>query len=254
MNSFGFGGTNAHVVLDDAYHYLRGKGLAGNHCTVHSCVAMEYPLTTCNAILPNVNTHGITTPTLMVPAAEEAVELFAHREAPLATMIGPNCINGICSNGTQQENATIPSCKSSLRLLVLTAPDERSLGRVVQGYSSYHKLMISGNVAMLDRLTYTLATRRTHMRWRTYAVVNANGLEENQGQSELITAKPSRSSEETGLLFVFTGQGAQYINMGIGLVQYPVFKETLCKVQEVYRSLGCEWLILGRFLAPTKRD
>ncbi|VUC32029.1 unnamed protein product [Clonostachys rosea] len=34
INSFGFGGTNSHVVLDDAYNYLRSRGLDGHHnCT-----------------------------------------------------------------------------------------------------------------------------------------------------------------------------------------------------------------------------
>ncbi|KAI9927532.1 hypothetical protein MW887_003150 [Aspergillus wentii] len=36
INSFGFGGSNAHVVLDDAFHFLRDHGLVGNHVTVES--------------------------------------------------------------------------------------------------------------------------------------------------------------------------------------------------------------------------
>lgn len=33
MNSFGFGGSNAHAVLDDAYNYLRLRNLRGKHRT-----------------------------------------------------------------------------------------------------------------------------------------------------------------------------------------------------------------------------
>ncbi|CAG9975108.1 unnamed protein product [Clonostachys byssicola] len=34
VNSFGFGGANAHAILDDAYNYLNSRGLVGNHNTI----------------------------------------------------------------------------------------------------------------------------------------------------------------------------------------------------------------------------
>ncbi len=33
INSFGVGGSNAHVVMDDALHFLRAHRLIGNHRT-----------------------------------------------------------------------------------------------------------------------------------------------------------------------------------------------------------------------------
>lgn len=34
VNSFGYGGANGHVILDDAYSFLRDHGIQGNHATV----------------------------------------------------------------------------------------------------------------------------------------------------------------------------------------------------------------------------
>lgn len=43
VNSFGFGGTNSHVILDDAYNYLRDHALLGNHCTTQKPPVLGSP-------------------------------------------------------------------------------------------------------------------------------------------------------------------------------------------------------------------
>ena len=76
------------------------------------------------------------------------------------------------------------------------------------------------------------------MTWRSFAVVG-------QGQSNLSISNLIRSSRETGLAFVFTGQGAQYASMGMELLQFPVFRATLEAANDTFRDLGAKWSLFG---------
>jgi acyl transferase domain-containing protein len=82
------------------------------------------------------------------------------------------------------------------------------------------------------------------MAWRAFSIVN--GLE----KLDLTAAKCERAARDVGLGFVFTGQGAQYANMGLGLLHYPVFKDTLIEIDDVFKSLGAEWSLFGTYSVP----
>ncbi|RYO83338.1 hypothetical protein DL766_002690 [Monosporascus sp. MC13-8B] len=118
--------------------------------------------------------------------------------------------------------------------------DENSIKRVVHNSVAYFNGRILDNPGNVERFAYTLAARRSHMAWRTFAVTGSTTAKEGLPPVE----KPTRASAvQMGVAFVFTGQGAQYAGMGVELVQYPVFRDTLDRIDTIFASLGCGWSI-----------
>ncbi|CAF3615362.1 unnamed protein product [Fusarium graminearum] len=199
LNSFGFGGSNSHIVLDDALHYLQDRSLSG----IHNTSLIPKPITNGSDV---TNGHGA-----------------AHTN-------GANVTKGVANGHSDVELR---------KLLVWTAADEKAAKRTMEAYDNFHKEKMLGDPKKLDALASTLGSRRSNMLWRASAVVDGSK------RQTLSPSKPIRSSEDLGLAFAFTGQGAQYINMGSGLEHYAVYQETLEKISEIYSSFGCSWNLFG---------
>lgn len=73
------------------------------------------------------------------------------------------------------------------------------------------------------------------MMWRSFAIVNT---EEKHSRASFLFSARVRSSQDTGIAFIFTGQGAQYIKMGLDLLHYSVFRSAMLKASEILHDLG----------------
>lgn len=136
MQSFGFGGANSHVILDDAYNFLRSHGLQGNHNT------------------------------LSVPpkAVRDIIEL--PKDEPAQTN---GYSNGIIENS---DHHAITSSNFP-KLLVWSTLDESGIGRVKDVWAEYFKdlgLPEARVPGFIRDLAHTLADRRSHFPWRSFVV------------------------------------------------------------------------------------
>lgn len=199
-------------MLDDAFHYLHSRGLSDYlHLTN----------------VPRKQQNGVVWSTEKV-VSPHATNILDHLKS-------------------------LPRPK----LLLWSTADAAALERMTEDYQDYYRTHIAGRHGKLDQLAYTLAARRTTMLWRTFAVVDptdhptANIPESDDGLYLPIAKRSRASTEEIAVSFVFTGQGAQYVGMGMELLSYPVYEESLKLSDEILAKLGCKWSIFSMLYPDT---
>ncbi len=89
-----------------------------------------------------------------------------------------------------------------------------------------------------------MCLRRSSLPWKSFALVSCtNDLKK---LDRIISPARKSSLAEPGLVFVFTGQGAQWAGMGKELNIFPVFQTSLQKSEKALSAMGCPWKLQER--------
>ncbi|KAJ5993473.1 kinase subdomain-containing protein [Penicillium sp. IBT 35674x] len=210
---FGDKGTVIGSVKPNVGH---SEGASGVTSVIKAVLALEH-----NSIPPNI---FFESPNPSIPFKD------ANLQVPLSLMPWPkdrkerisvNCfgIGGANAHVVMESMAAYSGQGSSTqeltqsfgnqpRLLPVSAMSQESLQRRIQDINDY----ANNHPAMLPDLAYTLGERREHMKHRAFAVVHP-------GKPVDTSAFMTSQVMSADLVFVFTGQGAQWPGMGKDLME-----------------------------------
>lgn len=225
VNSFGFGGANAHVILDDAYHFLKELDIQAAYGTITKISSSHNE--------PNGKDH--------IANGANGANGAMHN------------VNGNhhTSNGTKWTNGTNGTSETvrSKRLLVYSAREQKSLERTIEAQKQFASGGFLKDQELID-LAYTLAHRRSVFDHRSYAVASS-WLELHEKLEQGPRKFKRGPSSKNGVVFVLTGQGAQWAGMGKELLStFPVFAASIERSAAQLRTLGCCFDLLEEISNP----
>lgn len=129
------------------------------------------------------------------------------------------------------------------QLLVLSARSKQSLDGQIENLQKY----LETTKSSLGDIAYTLGLRREHMPHRAFALTEADG--------KILSFEKTKFSRAP-IVFIFTGQGAQWPGMGRGLIErVGIFREDIRMMDRVLQGVtdGPSWSIEGMSALYFKR-
>ncbi|CAG9956932.1 unnamed protein product [Clonostachys rosea f. rosea IK726] len=249
VQSFGLGGSNSHVILDDAHNFLQQRGLSGHHNTITTPPALESISLDSAPISPHDN--GIVNGARVTNGIKTVNGNGAINGAPNGIngindtngTNGANSANGINGNHTSNDTNGIESDKDSeKKLLVWSATDQDGIVRlksVWRDYLAKLRLCPKEKSQFIRNLAYTLSSRRTHFSHRAFAVFDmSDDLTTLVGKF----SSAIRGSATPKLAYIFSGQGSQWYAMGRELFyRYPIYRKSVVDASVYLQGLDCPW-------------
>ncbi|KAI1748688.1 polyketide synthase [Xylaria castorea] len=131
----------------------------------------------------------------------------------------------------------------SPKLFILSANSQASLAGMAQ---AYHRYLEEHQKTDLWSLSYTLCNRRTALPWRFSCVAHDRESLQAKLISSLLPIQRQIPRTNSSLkIFVFTGQGAQWVGMGrellSGNMSSPIFRDSIRTSRDILFELGATW-------------
>ncbi|KJR81416.1 polyketide synthase [Sporothrix schenckii 1099-18] len=253
INGFGYGGTNAHVIVESAADFLRARGIdGGRYAFSHGRPATRH--------LPDPIVHEhdrhstLDVPSVAPSDAPDAPDAPSRSPSPSPTPSSPDSdgtpptTNGAVSPTSEThkpDDAALPVPQ----LFVLSAHDATAGKAQAAQLSDY--LASAADPRLLSDLAYTLSTRRSALPWKAaVAAASASQLAAALRDSSLrFHHTPAQAPPRVG--FVFTGQGAQWFAMGRELAATSaVFRASLDRSAAILASstMQADWSLHDELL------
>lgn len=125
------------------------------------------------------------------------------------------------------------------RLFPFSARSQVSLDAYMTPFRDYLNTA-SSSISNLNDIAFTLGQRRTHFQHRN--AVSAGSIDELKKKLQTFpSSAKSVLTKDPTLAFIFTGQGAQYFQMGTSLRRYTKFEEAISAAERLLKQLGATW-------------
>lgn len=238
INAFGYGGSNAHVIMEDAYSYLTQRKLSGYHRTVlnpqQDPIFQKATKALTQSQVETLHVNGLN-------GAVTAYHVNGVETATNGVVAATGSANGVAANDSAPTRTS--------RIFVWSSFDEAGIKRLTSTLLEHldkkaHETL--DEEAYLRDLSYTLALKRTSFSWRSFII--SDSLESLRENLKSGFCKPVRAINSPNVGYVFTGQGAQWYAMGREMMSYPIFKNSLFESTIILLQHGCPWSLISKSL------